>query len=132
MFTLESHELVCSSSLIVRLNCACGELAMPRLFSHFFLFRYPHFFFPEMLATARFPTTRGVSRSTFSSKKSSSSVRRSPRRCRQSFVAMSSATESALDALQLNESRFLSLLEKLIGESQFVQNTGVGTAFVTE
>ena len=45
---------------------------------------------------------------------------------------MSSSTETALDGLQLNESRFLSLLEKLIGESQFVQNTGVGTAFVPE
>ena len=45
---------------------------------------------------------------------------------------MSSSTETALDGLQLNESRFLSLLEKLIGERQFVQNTGVGTAFVPE
>ena len=41
-------------------------------------------------------------------------------------------TELALDALQLNEPRFLELLEKLIGESRFVQNTGVGTAFVPE
>jgi acetylornithine deacetylase len=39
-------------------------------------------------------------------------------------------TELKLNALELNEERFLQLLAKLIGESEFVQNTGVGTNFV--
>ena len=49
-----------------------------------------------------------------------------------SMSSTTTDTELALDALQLNEPRFLELLEKLIGESRFVQNTGVGTAFVPE
>ena len=39
---------------------------------------------------------------------------------------------AALQGLELNEERFIGLLRNLIGESEFLQNTGVGTAFVPQ
>ena len=41
-----------------------------------------------------------------------------------------SASEAALHALELDEERFVGLLRNLIGESEHLQNTGVGTAYV--
>ena len=43
---------------------------------------------------------------------------------------MSSSAVDALNALELDEKKFLSLLGHLIGESKDLQNTGVGTAHV--
>ena len=43
---------------------------------------------------------------------------------------MSSSAVDALNALELDEKKFLSLLGDLIGESKDLQNTGVGTAHV--
>ena len=43
---------------------------------------------------------------------------------------MSSSAVDALNALELDEKKFLSLLGDLIGESEDLQNTGVGTAHI--
>jgi len=40
--------------------------------------------------------------------------------------------KTALEGLKLDEERYVTLLRKLIGESEYLQNTGVGTAFVPE
>ena len=39
---------------------------------------------------------------------------------------------SFLQSLELNEDRFVSLLRNLIGEAEYLQNTGVGTAYVPQ
>ena len=51
-------------------------------------------------------------------------------RRRVSLRSARAMSSDALNALELDEEKFVSLLGSLIGESQHLQNTGVGTAFV--